>query len=68
MPISVSLFSCRFLFIRHGQSVANAAKLFAGQMDVELTDQGKREAEEAVRWLAEEAIGSIYSSPLKRVW
>ena len=35
------LFTTRFFFIRHGESVANKAKLFAGQMDVELTDKGK---------------------------
>ncbi len=68
MPTPIPLFAARFLFVRHGESVANAAKRFAGQMDVELTEQGKRDAEEAVRWLADEAIGSIYSSPLKRVW
>jgi broad specificity phosphatase PhoE len=68
MPISVSLFASRFLFVRHGESVSNAAELFSGQMDMELTEQGKRDAEESVRWLAEEEIGSIYSSPLKRVW
>lgn len=56
------------MFVRHGESVANAAGLFAGQMDVSLTEQGKRDAEEAASWLADEPIGSIYSSPLKRVW
>ena len=41
MPIP--LFAARFFFIRHGESVANKAKLFAGQMDVELTDKGKQD-------------------------
>lgn len=68
MSEPIPLFSARFVFVRHGESVANAAGLFAGQMDVALTEQGQRDAEEAVRWLAAEAIGSIYASPLKRVW
>ncbi len=67
MPPPISLFAARFLFVRHGESVANAAGLFAGQMDVELTEQGKQDADAAASWLAHEAIGSIYSSPLKRV-
>lgn len=66
MPIP--LFTARFFFIRHGESVANKAKLFAGQMDVELTDKGKQDALETVKWLQGEEIGTIYSSPLKRVW
>ena len=66
--MSIPLFSERFFFIRHGESVANKAKLFAGQMDVELTDKGKQDALETVKWLQGEEIGTIYSSPLKRVW
>jgi probable phosphoglycerate mutase len=68
MSTSIPLFSARFLFVRHGESVANAARLFAGQMDVALTEQGKRDAEEAARWLAHEEIGTLYASPLQRVW
>lgn len=68
MTATIPLFSQRFFFIRHGESVANAAHLFAGQMDVELTEQGKHDAEDAARWLEGEDIGSIFSSPLQRVW
>ena len=68
MPIPIPLFSARFFFVRHGESVANAARLFAGQLDVALTEHGKRDAEEAARWLAHEDIGTIYASPLQRVW
>ena len=32
------------ILIRHGQSVWNLEKRFTGWVDVELTDQGKREA------------------------
>lgn len=63
-----SLFSARFYFIRHGESVANAAHIFAGKMDVELTERGRKDAEDAVKWIDSAEIGSIFSSPLKRVW
>jgi len=36
-----------FHMIRHGQSTANAAYRFAGVIDVNLTDQGKDEAQKA---------------------
>ena len=68
MPTPIPLFSARFFFVRHGESVANAARLFAGQLDVALTEQGKRDAEEAARWLVDETIGTLYASPLQRVW
>jgi probable phosphoglycerate mutase len=66
--MTTPLFSARFFFVRHGESVANKARIFAGQMDVELTEQGKQDAQEAAKWLKDEEIGMIYSSPLKRVW
>jgi probable phosphoglycerate mutase len=68
MTATVPLFSQRFFFVRHGESTANNAKIFAGQMDVALTDKGRQDAIEAVKWLADEEIGTIFSSPLKRVW
>jgi probable phosphoglycerate mutase len=50
--------------VRHGQSTANAASLLAGQIDVELTDLGRRQAE-AVRRLVGDAV-EVRSSSLKR--
>lgn len=50
--------------VRHGQSTANASSLLAGQIDVELTDLGRRQAE-AVRSLFGE-VAHVRSSSLKR--
>jgi broad specificity phosphatase PhoE len=50
--------------VRHGQSTANAASLLAGQIDVELTDLGRRQAQ-AVKVLLGE-VGEVRSSSLKR--
>ena len=68
MANEVPLFSSKFYFIRHGESVANAAHQFAGQIDVELTERGKQDATDAVKWIRDVNIGSIFSSPLQRVW
>ena len=57
-----SLFSARFYFIRHGESVANAAHIFAGKMDVELTERGRKDAEDAVKWIDSAEIGSIFQA------
>lgn len=54
-------------FVRHGQSMANLLRVFAGQMDFELTDLGLRQAEKGARFLKDNfSIDAIYSSPLKR--
>ena len=34
------------LFIRHGQSMANVRGVFAGQLDVSLSELGRKQAEE----------------------
>lgn len=56
----------RVIFLRHGQSASNAIRQVSGQLDVELSEQGREEAAAAGRRLAEFPIGKIYSSPLKR--
>ena len=35
------------ILVRHGQSIWNLEKRFTGWVDVDLTDQGKQEAEKA---------------------
>jgi broad specificity phosphatase PhoE len=55
----------QYIFVRHGQTTANAAKVYAGDTDVELTDRGRQQAAE----LASKLPGSItvvYCSPLQR--
>lgn len=54
------------IFVRHGQSTANAEKIFAGQTDVSLTELGKKQAENTARFLQSYPIEAIYSSDLLR--
>ena len=44
------------ILLRHGQSEWNALNLFTGWEDVELTEQGRAEATEAGRLLAEAGV------------
>ena len=64
----VPLFSTRFLFVRHGESEANQEKVIAGSRDVVLTDRGRQEAVDAAGLLANETVGSIFASPMRRTW
>lgn len=57
----------RLIFIRHGQSVANAEGRFAGQTNVDLTETGYAQAERAAEYIIKrEKIDKIYSSDLIR--
>lgn len=54
----------KIYLIRHGKSIANDTGLFGGITDYELSETGKRQAEELKNKL--KSIDKIYSSPLKR--
>ena len=56
------------VLVRHGQSAWNLENLFTGWVDVDLTEQGRREAAEAGRLLAAEGFefDRAYTSLLKR--
>lgn len=54
------------LFIRHGQSVANAAGVWQGRLDFPLSDEGREQARITGRALAHEGLDAAYSSPLSR--
>lgn len=57
----------RFILIRHGFSVANQDRFFAGASDVPLAELGRKQGEIVSRYVAEHyAIDAIYSSPLSR--
>ena len=56
----------RLLLVRHGVTDHNDNRRFAGQIDVELNDEGFRQAEKIRDRLAEEKIDAVYSSDLKR--
>ena len=54
------------ILIRHGQSVWNAANRFTGWTDVELSEVGVSEAEEAGRSLSSRRIDVVHTSDLIR--
>ena len=58
----------KLLLLRHGQSTWNLANLFTGWVDVDLSDLGREEAQEAGRLLRAEGIAFdiCFSSVLKR--
>ena len=56
----------KVFFVRHGQSVANLEKVYAGQCDVPLSDQGRKEAAAIAPVLASVAFDRVYSSDLSR--
>lgn len=53
-------------FIRHGQTTSNAAATHAGWAPVELTDKGKKQAEETREILKNVVFDRIYVSDLVR--
>ena len=58
----------RFFMIRHGYSVANNEKKFAGHSDFPLTEIGRKQAERCAEALKDEHIDAIYASDLSRAF
>ena len=59
----------KLVLVRHGQSVWNLENLFTGWVDVDLTEQGRKEAREAGRLLQAEGFDDfdvVFTSVLKR--
>jgi 2,3-bisphosphoglycerate-dependent phosphoglycerate mutase len=58
----------KLILVRHGQSVWNVENLFTGWHDVDLSDQGRREAADAAKQLLAEKISVdlAFTSVLKR--
>ncbi len=57
----------RLIFVRHGQSEANLAGVYAGQRaDVQLTGHGREQAKAAGKLLKREDIDTIFASDLDR--
>ena len=54
------------VFIRHGESVWNKENRFTGWTDVDLTEEGVKEAQEAARQLKNWKFDIVYTSLLKR--
>ncbi len=59
----------RLLFIRHGQSVANKDKIFAGHYNVELSKLGKRQAQATAEFVVKNYnVDAVYASDLIRAY
>ena len=56
----------RWIFVRHGESVANQAGRFSGWQDVSLTARGKAQARAVGEQLLSHKIDQVLSSDLKR--
>lgn len=56
----------KLILIRHGQSVWNAENRFTGWTDVDLSDKGVKEAEEAGNELRSQVIDVVHTSDLIR--
>ncbi|MDB4945695.1 MAG: Phosphoglycerate mutase [Labilithrix sp.] len=56
----------RILLIRHGATVLSAEDRFAGSTDVELSDEGRRQATMLGERLAEGPLDALYASPMGR--
>lgn len=56
----------RILIIRHGETDHNVQGIIQGQLDTDLNDMGRKQADYVGRYLANEHIDEVYASPLKR--
>ena len=56
----------KVFFIRHGQTTANVDRIYAGQTDVKLTEEGRAQAEALQPILEKTPFDRVYSSDLSR--
>jgi probable phosphoglycerate mutase len=56
----------RIYLIRHGATILSAEDRFAGATDVDLSDEGRRQAEALALRLSDDHITAVYCSPLRR--
>ncbi len=56
----------RIYLIRHGATILSAEDRFAGATDVDLSDEGRRQAEALALRLSDDHITAVYCSPMKR--
>jgi broad specificity phosphatase PhoE len=54
------------ILARHGETEWNVEEVFRGQIDIELNQNGIKQAELLAEHLSGQAIEAVYSSPLKR--
>lgn len=56
----------KLFLVRHGQTTANLAQIYAGQSDVKLTELGRQQARDIAPILAPFHFDKVYSSDLSR--
>jgi broad specificity phosphatase PhoE len=56
----------RIYLIRHGSTVLSAEDRFAGETDVPLSDEGRRQVQRLSERLARDPIAAVYASPMGR--
>jgi len=58
----------KIIMVRHGYSISNKEKFFTGNMDIELSELGIKQAEMCGDYLKDKGIDHIYSSDLSRAY
>lgn len=58
----------KIITLRHGQSLWNIEKRVQGSADIELSDEGVKQAQRAAEYLKGHNIDRVYSSPLLRAF
>ncbi len=56
----------RLFLVRHGATTSSSEDRFAGSTDVELSDEGRHQAERLSARLANDRVAAAYCSPMKR--
>lgn len=58
-----------FILVRHGESMANKTKSYAGHIDIPLSEEGFLQAEAVSRYIEENfKVDAVYSSDLSRAY
>lgn len=58
----------KVILVRHGESLANAERIYLGQTDWDLSERGRAQASAAAEHLRDAQIDAIYSSDLIRAY
>jgi probable phosphoglycerate mutase len=56
----------RLYLIRHGATTLSAEDRFAGSIDVDISDEGRRQVDRLAARLADDMVAAVYCSPLRR--
>ena len=56
----------RLYLVRHGATQLTAEDRFAGSVNVDLSDEGRAQAEHLSARLADDHISAVYCSPMQR--